>query len=176
MARLLALAAATILAGCAEVAFVVAPQSVEFELSGRFAVSYRGEANTGNLAWRYGAGAEEVLITSPLGQGVARITREGGVVTLTTPEPREYKAADAESLTEKVLGFRLPLAGLADWVRARPAPGPSQTRYDAEGRLAELEQAGWKVHYLEYDESKRPSRLRLTFPGVDLRLAITQWK
>lgn len=175
MPRLLALAAA-FLAGCAEVAFLVAPQSVEFELSGRFAVSYRGEANTGNLAWRYSAGAEEVLVTSPLGQGVARIAREGGVVTLTTPEPREYKAADAESLTEKVLGFRLPLAGLADWVRARPAPGASGTRYDAEGRLAELEQAGWKVQYLEYDESKRPSRLRLTYPGVDLRLAITQWK
>ena len=42
--------------------------------------------------------------------------------------------------------------------------------------LAELEQGGWKVQYLEYDQGKRPSRLRMTYPGVDLRLAITQWK
>lgn len=176
MPRLLGFAAALFLAGCAEPAFVVAPRAVEFELSGRFAVSYRGEANTGNLAWRYGTDAEELLITSPLGQGVARISRTGREVVLTTPEPREYRATDAESLTEQVLGFRLPLSGLADWVRARPASGASKPRYDAEGRLAELEQAGWKVQYLEYDESKRPSRLRLTFPGVDLRFAITQWK
>lgn len=176
MRRLLGLAAALFLVGCAEPAFVIAPHAVDFELSGRFAVSYRGEANTGNLAWRYGAQAEELLITSPLGQGVARISRTGGEVVLTTPEPREHRARDAESLTEQVLGFRLPLAGLADWVRARPAPGASQSRHDAEGRLAELEQGGWKIQYLEYDERKRPSRLRMTYPGVDLRLAITQWK
>jgi outer membrane lipoprotein LolB len=176
MRRLLGTAAALFLAGCAEPAFVVAPQAVEFELSGRFAVSYRGEASTGNLAWRHGADAEELLITSPLGQGVARISRTGREVVLTTPEPREYRATDAESLTEQVLGFRLPLAGLADWVRARPAPGASQSRRDSEGRLAELEQGGWKIQYLEYDEGRRPSRLRMTYPGVDLRLAITQWK
>lgn len=175
MPRLLGFAAALFLAGCAEPAFLVAPPEVEFELSGRFAVSHRGEANSGNLTWRYGAGAEELLITSPLGQGLARIVRAGGEVVLTTPEPREYRAADAELLTERVLGFRLPLAGLSDWVRARPAPGAAQTRYDAEGRLAELEQAGWKVRYLEY-EGKRPSRMRLHYPGVDLRLAITAWK
>lgn len=176
MPRLLGFAAALVMAGCAETAFLVAPQAVEFELSGRFAVSYRGEANTGNLAWRHGADAEELLITSPLGQGVARIAREGREVVLTTPEPREYRATDAEALTEQVLGFRLPLAGLADWVRARPAPGASQSRRDAEGRLAELEQAGWKIQYLEYDAGRRPSRLRMTYPGVDLRLAITEWK
>ncbi|MGQ0510545.1 MAG: lipoprotein insertase outer membrane protein LolB [Betaproteobacteria bacterium] len=176
MPRLLGFAAALFVAGCAEPAFVVAPQTVEFELSGRFAVSYRGEANSGNLAWRHGADAEELLITSPLGQGVARISRTGREVVLTTPEPREYRAADAEALTEKVLGFRLPLAGMADWVRARPAPGASQSRRDAEGRLAELAQGGWTIRYLEYDEGKRPSRLRMTYPGVDLRLAITEWK
>lgn len=176
MRRLLGFAAALVVAGCAEPAFVVAPRSVEFELSGRFAVSYRGEANTGNLAWRHGGDAEELLITSPLGQGVARISRTGSEVVLTTPEPREYRANDAEALTEQVLGFRLPLAGLADWVRARPAPGASQARRDAQGRLAELEQGGWRIQYLEYDAGGRPSRLRMTYPGVDLRLAITEWK
>jgi outer membrane lipoprotein LolB len=69
----------------------------------------------------------------------------------------------------------LPLAGLANWVRARPAPGPAVTRQDAEGRLAQIEQSGWKVEYLEYD-GKLPSRLNLTYPGVQLRLAISGWK
>jgi outer membrane lipoprotein LolB len=175
MPRTAALVAALLLPACAELAFERAQAPAEFELSGRFAVAWRGEAASGNMAWRHAAAAEELLITSPMGQGVARIVREGAEFTLTTPEPREFRAADAESLTEQVLGFRLPLAGLADWVRARPAPGPAQARRDGEGRLAELEQAGWRIEYLEY-AGARPVRLRLTYPGLELRLAILSWK
>jgi outer membrane lipoprotein LolB len=169
------LAALLLLCGCAEVALQPTAQAPEFEFSGRFALTYKGEGNSGNISWRYGASAEELLITSPLGQGVARIVRDGKQYTLTTPEPRQYSAPDAESLMERAVGVRLPLAGLADWVRARPSQGASQPRYDAQGRLAELEQSGWKVEYLEYAD-KLPMRLRLTYPGVELRLAITQWK
>jgi len=79
-------------------------------------------------------------------------------VTLTTSEGRDASAADAEELTERLLGFRIPLAGLADWVRGRPAPAPAPTlvRRDAAGRLAELEQSGWRIEYLEY-AGTRPS-------------------
>jgi outer membrane lipoprotein LolB len=118
-----------------------------------------------------------MLITSPLGAGVARIVRDGDSVVLTTAEPREYRAADAESLTEQALGFRLPLAGLADWVRGRPsAPLPVIGRENnAQGRLQSFEQGGWKIEYLEY-AGELPSRLRLLYPGIDLRLAISEWK
>jgi outer membrane lipoprotein LolB len=102
------------------------------------------------------------LLSTPFGQGVARIVREGQAITLTTAEPKEYRAGDAESLTEQVLGFRVPLTGLAQWVRGLPAP--------------ELEARGWKVEYQDHDAQQRPTRLRITYPGIDLRLAITEWK
>jgi outer membrane lipoprotein LolB len=98
---------------------------------------------------------------------------------LTAQDGREYRAPDAESLTEQVLGFRLPLRGLADWVRGRaaaaPAPAPTRERVNASGRLAELEQSGWTVEYLEY-AGVLPSRLRLTYPGLELRVAVSEWK
>ena len=134
----------------------------EFDLAGRIAARYRDESFSGNLAWRHASRADEMLISTALGQGVARIVRDGDAVTLTTAEPREYKAADAESLTEEVLGFRVPLAGLAQWVQGLPAP--------------ELESRGWKVEYQEYDAQRRPKRLRVTYPGVELRLAISEWR
>jgi outer membrane lipoprotein LolB len=134
----------------------------EFDLAGRIAARYRDESFSGNLAWRHASSADEMLISTALGQGVARIIREGEAVTLTTAEPREYKAADAEALTEQVLGFRVPLAGLAQWVQGLPAP--------------ELESRGWKVEYQEYDAQRRPKRLRVTYPGLELRLAIAEWK
>ena len=78
-----------------------------------------------------------------------------------TSEPREYRAADSEALTERVLGFRLPIEGLAQTVQGKPSPA--------------LEARGWKVEYQEYDAQKRPTRLRLTNAGAEVRLAIHQW-
>jgi outer membrane lipoprotein LolB len=164
-----------LLAACATPDFLLPAKDLEFELSGRIAMKYRDEAASGNVAWRHSATGDELLLTTPLGQGIARLARTGEEITLTMQDGREFRAADAESLTEQALGFRLPLGGLADWVRARAAPGPAVTREDAEGRLAEIEQFGWKVEYLEY-AGKLPSRLNLAYPGVQLRLAISSWK
>ncbi|HZN87133.1 MAG TPA: lipoprotein insertase outer membrane protein LolB [Burkholderiales bacterium] len=172
--RVLALAA-TLLAACAELP--QAPEGgFEFELNARFAARYRDEAASGLLAWRHRAASDEVLLSSSFGQGLARISREGEKVTLLAGDDRRYSAADAETLTEQVLGFRLPLRGLADWVRARPAAGaPAQPVYAQDGRLQSLEQHGWRIEYLGYDGA-RPVRLKLNYPGLELRLAIGEWK
>jgi outer membrane lipoprotein LolB len=163
------------LGACAQLQTQV-PQDVEFDLSGRLAARYGKEAFTGNIAWRHAKSADELLITSSLGAGVARIVRDGDSVVLTTAEPREYRARDAETLTEEVLGFRLPLAGLADWVRGRPSDkAEAKAQYDADGRLRSLEERGWKIDYQEY-EGKLPSRMRLTYPDIELRLAISKWE
>ena len=175
--RVLSAAALLAVAACAELTPRTGHGPVEFELSGRIAVRYGSDASSGNIAWRHATAADEMLITSPLGQGVARIVRSDGVVTLTASDGRQYRARDAETLTEEVLGYRLPLAGLADWVRGRRAPGPAEETRDAEGRLSVLQQDGWRVEFLAYSEDGTlPSRLRLDYPGLELRLAIGEWR
>jgi outer membrane lipoprotein LolB len=158
--RLASALLAACLAGCAQLQSTSEPAL--FELNGRIAARYGAESFSGNLAWRHAERSDEMLLSTPLGQGVARIVREGEAITLTTAEPKEYRAYDAESLTQEVLGFRVPLGGLAQWVRGRPAP--------------ELEARGWKVEYQDYDAERRPTRLRITYPGIELRLAISEWK
>ena len=168
-------AAVALLAACAQLPQAPAG-AYEFELSARFAARYRDEAASGLLAWRHRATADEVLLSSPFGQGLARISRDGEAVTLVAGDNKRYAAADAEALTEQVLGFRLPLRGLAHWVRARPATdAPAQAEYAQDGRLLSLEQHGWRVEYLAY-EGARPTRLKLNYPGLELRLAIGEWK
>lgn len=153
---------------------------VEFELAGRIAVRYGEEAASGNVAWRHAGDADELLITTPVGGAIARIVRGREGVTLTSADGSEHRATDAESLTERVLGFRIPLEGLADWVRARPASGQTAaSRYDPAGRLDQLEQNGWRIEYLDYESAQSgamPTRLRLHYPGIELRLAIHEWK
>jgi outer membrane lipoprotein LolB len=138
------------------------PQEVEFDLLGRIAARYRDDGFTGNVNWRHAASGDEMLITTPLGQGVARIVRQGDAVLLTTAEGKEFRAADSESLTERVLGFRLPIEGLADWVQGKPSPV--------------LESRGWKVEYLQRDEQNRPRLMRMTYQGVEVRFAVTEWR
>ena len=171
-----ALAAALLaLAACAELPRAPG-ESYEFELTARFAASYRNEAASGNLQWRHRAAHDEVMLSSPFGQGLARISRDGESVVLVAGDDKRYSAADAETLTEQVLGFRLPLRGLTDWVRARPATdAPAQAEYAQDGRLLSLEQHGWRIEYMAY-EGIQPKRLKLIYPGLELRLAITEWK
>lgn len=176
------LAAAWILCGCAALPELGAHSAalLEFELAGRIAVRYGDQAVSGNVAWRHARVSDEMLITSPVGGAVARIVRDRAGVTLTDANGEEHRAADAQSLTERFLGFRLPLEGLADWVRARPTAGAQAVaQYDAAGRLASLEQDGWYIEYLEYDPAlggALPARMRLQYPGLDLRIAIHRWK
>ncbi len=173
--RVLAVVAALLGAGCAELPRTP-DDGFEFELTARFAARYRDEAASGILAWRHQAGRDDVLLSSPFGQGLARISRDGEAVTLVAGDDKRYSAADAEILTEQVLGFRLPLRGLADWVRARPATdAPAAAEYAQDGRLLSLEQHGWRIEYSNY-EGARPTRLKLNYPGLELRLAISEWK
>jgi outer membrane lipoprotein LolB len=156
-----ALLVATFLGGCAP-AEIKPPQGpLDFDLLARIGARYGNESFSGNVAWRHAADGDEMLISTAFGQGVARIVRQGEAVQLTTAEPREYRSNDVEDLTQRVLGFRVPLVGLADWIRGRPSP--------------ELEQRGWKIEIQELDESRRPMRMRLTYQGIELRLAVMKW-
>jgi outer membrane lipoprotein LolB len=170
-----------VLAGCASIEEQPAPVGLAgeaFQLSGRVSVKYGAEAASGKIAWQHDAEGDDLLISTPLGQGVARIVRRGGFANLTTSDQKVYQASDIETLTGQVLGWRLPLAGLPDWVRGRPVAGtPAETQLDGSRRLAELKQSGWLVEFLDYaDGSALPSRLRLSRQEVEIRLIIDQWR
>lgn len=173
--------ACLLLAGCAAVPqtpLPAGPIGEDFYLSGRVSVKHGTEAASGKISWQHHPDSDDLLLSNPFGQGVARIVRHDGLVTLTTSDQKVYQAQNVEDLTENVLGWRLPLAGLPDWVRGRAATGASaQTRLNGAHRLAELRQSGWLVEFLDYnDASGLPSRLRLSRDDAQIRLVIDQWR
>jgi len=166
-----------LLAGCASLpeTFEGGPPGNGFELVGRVAVRHGDEGTTGRIVWRHGPDFDEMLISSVLGQGIARITRRHGSVKLVTADHAEYQATDAEALTERILGWRLPLTGLPEWVQGRAAPGyPAMFVRDTQSRISELEQNGWWIRYQEY-QGTRPSRLRMSHNGLEIRLIVDKW-
>lgn len=168
-----------VLHGCAS---MPSPPPVEaeilqsFTLQGRVSVRYGEESLSGQLNWRADTAGDEVLLSSPLGQGVAGISRNEAGVSLTRPGEPTVMAENVESLTQSELGFRLPLSGLRYWIQAKPDPArASKLRRDAAGSVEQISQDGWKIDYLEFFEN-RPRKMHVSREGLEIRLVIDAWQ
>lgn len=180
MRHLLAALLLTLAAGCASVSPTVpavALPHANWTLQGRIGVQAGEQSLSGNIRWQHRAEADEVLLISPLGQGVARIVRNAEGVTLEAPNQSPRRAPDAESLTREALGYALPVAGLAWWVQARPDPGRSfEATHDGAGRIVQLKQDGWVIDYLQYAADARPRKLVVAREGLEIRLVADSWQ
>lgn len=153
---LLCLSAPLWLAACASVtpsrSFDAAAGARPEEFRGRFAANYvrygRDEGVQGSFHWREQGDNVRVDLISPLGQTLAVVTATPSGATLDLPNEPPRNAPEVDTLLEQNLGFALPVAGLRDWLHARPAPGsPATATRDEQGRLATLTQNGWTVRY-----------------------------
>lgn len=152
--------------------------SSAWTLQGRIGIQTGEQSLSGAIHWLHRADADELMMTSPLGQGVARIVRSADGVVLDVPDQPLRRAADVESLTREVLGYELPVSGLVWWVQASPAPGRAfEVRRDAAGRITQLRQDGWVIDYLQYtaDAPARPRKLSVAREGLEIRLVTDSW-
>lgn len=149
-----------------------------FSLEGRFSLRNEDKNYAGRLSWKHQGESDEVLLSSPLGQGLAEIVSNPQGARLTASDGKVYTAVDAETLTRDVLGYPLPLAQLSDWVRGQ-ARGAEDSSIDEQGRPLSLRVATWRIEYgyENEDPAAPPNRLfaeRLG-GGLELRLRIDEW-
>lgn len=176
-------------AGAAGVAGAASSLTGGFTLEGRISVNYGTQNVSGKVQWTHEAARDDIALASPLGTQVARLVRDATGVALTDSEQATHRARDAETLTQQRLGWRLPLTGLADWVRGRPHGSvPDELRRDERGRIAFLAEEGWGIDYAYPDDSSGngsdaaaalPRRLFLRYvraaEPLEIRLVIDQW-
>lgn len=178
MRRALAAWLPLLLAACATVPppSDVGMPDAGWRFSGRIGIQTETQSLSGGLRWQHRPDADSLFLSTPLGQGVARIERSAAGVTLELPDQPPRQAPDAETLTRDALGYALPVAGLAWWMQARPDPArPFAAEYDDAGRLARLKQDGWTIDYRQYVQD-RPRRLTLTREGLEIRLVADEWR
>jgi len=177
------------LLGCAPVALerpggvVVTPPAPQasFEVAGRLSARHGNDALTANFRWRRASGRDELELASPLGQMVALLSGDPSNVRLETADGRVSTASDWSALTVQGLGWPLPVDGLAFWVQGAPRPGSAfSTEPDDGGRVALIRQDGWTIVYHAYTQvgiaDWRPARMTLSYPDVELRIAVDSWR
>ena len=135
-------------------------------VSGRFSVAVRGDRQRIDLA-------------TPLGTTVARVEVGPEGASASGPGMQEVRGPDADALAEALLGWRLPVSGLSDWIEGRPVPTRRAVLGHEGNRLVLIEQDGWTVRIDEtFATTGRPRLIVLEraaappAPGVVLRLVV----
>lgn len=177
-----------VLAGCATVA--PPPSGLpgraelrDFALEARFALRlerpYQApESASGRLSWEHSGGTDHILVSNPLGQGVAEIDQGPQGARLRTGDGQVREAADAGALLQEATGYPLPLGELPAWLLGRPTAS-GQLVADGRGRPKTLADAGWRIEYDYDDEAAGALPARLTLrrdSSLEVRLRIEEWR
>ncbi len=90
-------------------------------------------------------------LTTPLGTTLAQVSWSPGRAMLVTPQ-EQTPYADLDSLTEKLLGERVPVGALFDWLRGHPWPAaPSEMNLAPAG--PGFRQLGWDVNLTSFNDA-----------------------
>lgn len=185
--RALAVAVPALLAGCA--ALAPAPEAIaprparedisRFLLSGRVAVRNGEQSFSARVDWRHGNdGSEHVLLSAPLGQGLAELTADRSGARLETADRQSFAAADLDALSEQAFGARLPLVNLPRWALGQVSSSSQDLVLDTWGRPRSFRDGGWRVAYLAYETDTAealPLLIQLQRDALDVKLKVDRW-
>lgn len=156
--------------------------SADFGLIGRISVQDEEQRFSGGVRWQHaGNRGDEISLLSPLGQTMAQIVQDNEGARLTTSEQKVFFASDIEILTETVLGWRIPVAGLQYWVQGEHFPATVAVKHlDSEGRAVAINQDGWEIDYVRYFpthslHAARPKVLMLKYAALRIKLIVDDW-
>ncbi len=151
-----------------------------WQISGKIGIRAPKDSGSGTLFWLQRQDYFDIRLSGPLGRGATRLTGRPDAVTLEVAGQGRFEAQSPEALVESQLGWQLPVSNLLWWVRGLPAPNSrSRISLDNNGRLATLQQDGWSVQYLGYEEEDGldlPSRIKLEGRNLQITLVIKDWQ
>jgi len=172
-----------LLTACAPLAPPPAPpaslqSSADYRLEGRVSVRSDGQQFAGGIVWTRQGDAQEILLRTPLGHGLAELRLNPAGASLIDSEGRLHQAPDGEALLQRTLGLALPLAGLEHWLRGQPDPArPFQGVPDERGGWTRLEQDGWQIEYGRVSTAGLPGRLTARRGDeLEIRLVVDAWQ
>ena len=187
-----ALALISLAAGCATIA-PPAPvgdwaareaelQALEaWSLDGRIAVAAGEDGFSGGFDWVQAGERADISIQGPMGGAAFAIHVEGEKLTLNA-RGETYTDDEARAIIGDRIGngIMLPVGEMRYWLIGVPAPGlEHEEARDADRRLAELGQSGWRVRFEGYGTVgayELPRRVEMSTEGLRLRVVVSDWR
>lgn len=159
------------MAACAELpqqseaTHVLGPPLQRFTAEGRISLRQGDRRDHLRFRWEHAPDTDVVLLMSPLGQGLAELTRDGTGVRLVQSNQATISAATLPQLAQRAFGTPLPLDTMAEWLRgARPALSG--------------EVDGWRVVITETSAYRQHRLLRVmeaSRDDVEFKLIVDEW-
>ena len=147
-----------------------------FRIEGRLSARRANDAVSVTFVWNHAPPTDQFIVSNPLGATVAEMSGDSSTrrVEVRAADGRTDTASDWSALTERFVGFPLPVESLAFWAQGSPRPGDAQTtEVDAAGRLHVLRQDGCEIAYTYAENAlPLPSQLRLTCSDLELRIVV----
>jgi len=157
--RLTLFALAAALAGCATTSTNLATVGAyrdTIDLAGRLSVNYQKDGKTeslnGSFDWTQRPGSVEVTLANPLGQTVATIQVTPQSATLTQAGRAPVSEANIDTLTQRTLGWPLPVSGLRDWLQGYAVDAQGQRFSASPARNEVTTQDGWRLRFVEWQD------------------------
>jgi len=156
----------------------------DWTLTGKLGIRTTEDSGSASVKWVQKIANYQINLSGPLGQKSMIITGTPDKVRLEqTGEPAQ-EAKTAEALIKKSVGWTLPVAQLAYWVRGVPAPKLRIThlQQNQNGLIDQLIQGDWSITYSNYrDQSFNgvtlplPGKITAEYKDVRLVLVIRDW-
>lgn len=157
----------------------------DWTLTGKLGIRTPEDSGSASLKWAQKIANYQINLSGPLGQKSMIITGTPDKVRLEqTGEPAQ-EAKTAEALIKKSVGWTLPVAQLAYWVRGVPAPKLRIThlQQNQNGLIDQLIQGDWNITYSNYRDQDfngttlpLPGKITAEYKDVRLILVIRDWK
>ena len=145
--------------------------ALNFNASGRLAVKQNDKGSYANFDWDSNGKMQQLSVNTPLGNTVGELCQDSSGVVATASNGETYQAATANELSERLMGFAIPVESLDLWAHGYYADNQPHT-VDEQGRLL---QAGWKIERQVGGEG-HPRILVLDNQQLSIRLAFNVYQ
>ena len=129
--------------------------------------------------WQQPMPVQQLRFSHPLKGQLAKLTINTDAATLVTAE-QSYRERSAERLIERILGARLPVNALSEWVLGKVTPSLKQRKFITGGRIAEAtvsRAAGvsWSIKWY-YGDQLLPQQIHLESNQLRIKMQLTEWQ
>lgn len=113
----------------------------DFDASGRLGIKIDEKGSYAHFDWVRKNGVETIDVNTPIGSTVGQLCRDAQGVLAKDASGNIYTAETPEKLSEKLLGYNLPIKYLSVWANGEWVNGESYS-FTSNGQLRQL---GWTI-------------------------------